>query len=75
MEKAYDLKDLEAKLKEAGLPEVEQLAEKCYDATKAWLKESAIVSENPYDNMVVAFVDTLDSVVKPQLDKIDGKEG
>lgn len=75
MDQAYDLKDLEQKLKDAGLPEVEQLAEKSYGAVKEWLKESAKVSANPFDNMVMPFVDQLDSIILPQLDKIDGKEG
>lgn len=75
MEKAYDLKDLELKLKEAGLPEMEQAAEKCYGAVKAWLKESAVVSATPYDNLVIPFVDQLDAFVNPALDKIDGQVG
>lgn len=75
MEKAYDLKDLGEKLKLAGLPEVEDLAQKAYVAVKDWLKESAIVSLNPYDNLIIGFVDSLDAVVLPELDKIDGNKG
>jgi hypothetical protein len=69
---AYDLKALEIKLKEAGLPAVEFLAEKCYSAVKEWIKESAEVSATPYDNLVVPFIDQLDTLVLPVLNKIDG---
>jgi hypothetical protein len=75
MQKAYDLKDLAEKMKAAGLPEVEQMAEKAYGALKVWLKESAVLSEGKIDDVVVPFVDQLDALVQPQLDKIDGQEG
>ncbi len=72
MEKAYDLKVLGARLKEKGLVELEDSAEQVYAVTKEWLKESAQISKNPYDNLVSPFLDSLDSVVNPQIDKIDG---
>lgn len=75
MEKAYDIKGLEAKLKAKGLPEVEQLAEKVYEATKEWYVESAALSEGKIDDMTVPFIGFVDGIVKPQLDKIDGQEG
>lgn len=75
MEKAFDLKDLQTKLVAAGLPEVEDLAEKVYGAVKAWVKESGVITESPLIKMAAGFVDTLDGVVVPILNKIDGKEG
>jgi hypothetical protein len=75
MDKAYDLKALGEKLKEKGMPEVEELAEKAYEALKEWIIESAELSANPFDNMVPGFFGALDSIVKPKLDKIDNKEG
>lgn len=75
MEKAYDLKALELKLKAKGLPEVEKLAEKSFEAFKEWFAESAVLSENKYDDVVVPFMTLVDGIVKPQLDKIDGVEG
>lgn len=75
MEKAYDLKVLQEKLKAKGLPEVELLAEKSYEAIKEWFTESAIVSETKIDDVFVPFMAFVDGVVKPQLDKIDGKQG
>lgn len=76
MEKAYDLKDLEKKLLAQGLPMVENLAEKAYVAVKEWIQESAPISENKIDDIVVPLAfPVLDKVVEPALDKIDGIEG
>lgn len=75
MEKAYDLKELERRLKEAGLPEIEDLAQKVYEATKGWTIDSAKLSPNPYDDLGIPFFRYADDLVLPQIDKIDGKEG
>lgn len=75
MEKAYDIKVLKEKLLAKGLPEIEELAEKVYEATKEWFVESAAKSENKFDDMAVPFMGLVDGVVKPQINKIDGKEG
>ena len=75
MEKAYDLKELKKKLTEKGLPEVEDLAEKVYEATVEWYKESAVASENKIDDVTLPFLGLVDSFVKPQIDKIDGVQG
>ena len=53
VKKAYDLKDLEAKLIAQGLPIVEQLAEKVYLAVEDWIKESAPLSTNTIDDVIV----------------------
>jgi hypothetical protein len=75
MEKAYDLKVLEEKLKAKGLPEVEKLAEKAYEAVKEWFVESAAISAGKIDDLAIPFMGIVDGIVKPQLDKIDGVEG
>lgn len=75
MEKAYDFKELGKRLKDAGLIEAEDLAEKVYDELKGWISDSANLSVNPYDNLVVAFMSQLDVIVKPAIDKIDGQQG
>jgi hypothetical protein len=75
MEKAYDLKVLAVKLKEKGLPEMENLAEKVYEATKEWYVESAVLSDNKVDDVTVPFIGFVDAIVKPQIDKIDGIQG
>ena len=72
---AYDLKVLAEKLRGRGLDIAEEAAGIVYVELKAWLKESALLSENKIDDVVVAFLDQLDPIVLPQIDKIDGKVG
>lgn len=75
MTTAYDLKALGVMLKAKGLIQAEDLAGDAYLVFKTWLKESAVLSENKYDDLAVPFVDQLDAIVLPQIDKIDGAEG
>lgn len=75
MEKAYDLKDLAKKMQSKGLNIAEEAAGEAYEAVKEWFKESAELSQNPFDNMVVPFLAQVDAVVKPAIDKIDGEQG
>lgn len=75
MEKAYDAKELGKRLKAKGLVELEDGAEEIYKEVKAWLKESALLSKMPYDDIAVPFLDNLDKLVLPQIDKIDGQVG
>lgn len=75
MEKAYDLKDLGKRLKDAGLPIAEDALQSAgknaYVALKAWLKESAVLSSNKVDDVLAPFVDQADPVVLPQIEKLD----
>lgn len=79
MEQAYDLKALGEKLAAAGLPIAKDALEKgageAYVAFKAWLKESAALSETGIDDVVVGFVDQFDAYVLPKIDAINGKVG
>lgn len=75
MEKAYDLKELGKRFKAKGLVEAEDAALEIYKELKEWLKESAELSSNPFDNIVIPFLDGADAVVLPQLDKIDSVQG
>jgi hypothetical protein len=79
MEKAYDLKELAKKLEDAGLPVLkeagEETAKQVYKAVKEWLKESAVISPNKLDDVGMPFIDQLDALVLPQIDKIDGQVG
>lgn len=70
MTKAYDLKVLLKRLSENGLDVAEEQAAKAWIVLKDWAKESAVISATPYDNLVVPFIDQLDGVVLPQIDKI-----
>ena len=75
MTEAYDLKDLGEKMKAAGLDVAEEGAGKAYQALKAWFVESAALSQNKFDDMVVPFLGQVDAVVLPQIDKLNGKVG
>ena len=75
MEKAYDLQELGRRLKAKGLVQAEELAGDIYVVTKEWLQESAVKSDNKYDDIAAPFLSQLDAVVLPQIDKIDGQVG
>lgn len=79
MDKAYDLKALGMKLKDKGLPILEEAAEaaagQAYMALKEWLQESAVLSENKIDDVIMPFLGQMDGMVLPLIDKIDKKVG
>lgn len=79
MEKAYSLKDLGDRLIGTGLPIAKEAGEAAagqfYVAFKAWLTESAALSPNKVDDFVAVFLDQLDPLVLPAIDKIDGSVG
>lgn len=73
--KAYDVKELAKKCQSKGLNVAEEAAGELYKAVKEWFIESAELSVNPFDNMVVPFLAQVDAVVLPAIDKIDGEVG
>lgn len=75
MEKAYDLKDLGEKLKNAGVPIAEDAIEEVFKKFMVWLKESADKSPNPYDDMAKFVYPKIEEFVLEKIDKIDGEEG
>lgn len=75
MEKAYDLKDLGERLKKNGLNLAEEEVKMVYAETKGWLRDSAVLSTNKIDDLVAPFLDQLDPIVLPVVDKIDGEVG
>lgn len=84
MTKAYDFKELvvmikdEAKKNGLAIAEeaLEALAISTYTAQKNWLKESAKLSDWKYDDLIAPFVDNLDTLVLPQIGKLDlNKDG
>ena len=75
MEKPYDIKDLGKRLKDAGLVQAEDLAGDIYFHLKAWLGDSAALSENKMDDLAMPFLNQLDPIVMEQIDKIDGAKG
>ena len=72
MEKAYDIKDLGEKLKGAGLPVVEGAAEVVLEKVVAWIKESAMISKTPYDDMAMVILPLIEEKIKKEINKIDG---
>lgn len=75
MEKAYDLKDLGERLKKHGLDIAEDTVKMIYVELKGWLVDSAAKSENKIDDLVAPFLNQLDPIVLPAVDKIDGDVG
>lgn len=75
MEKAYDVKALAAQLKAKGMDVAEDAAKVAVEATLDWLAESAVLSENKFDDLLVAIVPVVKPHVMQMLDSIDGKEG
>ena len=75
MTKPYSLSDLGARLKAKGLIQAEEMATDVYAEVKLWLKESANMTETPFDDMALSFEAAIDNVVVPFIDKIDGQPG
>lgn len=76
MEKAFDLKDLEARLKAKGLVAVEGLAEIVAGETLDWASESCAIHPNALVKAIgVPAVAMLRPLAMGAIDKIDGQEG
>lgn len=79
MDKAYDLKALGQMMADEGLPIAKEALEaaggKMYIVLKKWLQESAVLSENKMDDIVMPFLGQLDGIILPMIDKIDGQVG
>jgi hypothetical protein len=75
MEKAYDLKDLVGKLKDAGLDVAEDAAKGVVKSVLGWATESAKLSANKADDLAVSLLPLVEEYIQAQLDKIDGKAG
>lgn len=79
MKNAYDIKELGQIIKEEAAKDglalaeqaVETLGKASYNGLKRWVKESAVLSPNKVDDFMAPFVDQLDPMVLPQIEKID----
>lgn len=79
MEKAYDVKALgqmiaeEAKKEGLTLAEeaIEKLGKSAYAGSKRWFNESAALSANKVDDFVAPLLSYVDTVVLPQIEKLD----
>lgn len=75
MEKAYNTKVLIEELKAKGLDLSEDAAVHALDAVLAWIEKSAKLSENTYDDLLLAVLPLVKPELMKQIDKIDGQEG
>jgi hypothetical protein len=73
MQKAYDLKDLAERMKNIGLPVAEEAVEQAVKEMFKWLKESAVISSTPYDDMAAFIYPQLEELILKQVEKIDGQ--
>lgn len=72
---AYEVDKLVGKLKDGGLDLAEDAAKHAATAVLDWVAESALESENKFDDLLAAIIPVVKPVVMEQLDGIDGKEG
>ena len=71
MTNAYDVKGLLEILKSQGLEVAEESAKVIIKATFQWLKESAEISENKYDDLAVVLYPQLEKYALEQAEKIN----
>lgn len=70
MKEAYDFKVLGERLKAKGLIQAEEMAEDAVVVVVSWLKESAILSPNKYDDLLAAAYPLLEAQLQEQAEKI-----
>lgn len=76
MDKPFDFKNLEQRLKDKGLTAVEGLAEIASKEVMDWAAESCAIHENALvKTLGGAAVVTLRPLLAEQIDKIDGEPG
>ena len=73
MEKAWDLKPLVDGLKDKGLDLAEDAAAHIVAAVIDWVEASVKLSENKFDDLVIAFLPMVKDEALKLVDKIDGK--
>lgn len=69
--KAYDMGKLLVELKGEGLELTEEAAKKVIAKLFAWIRESAALSENPYDDMVVGVIKPLEKILMDKAEAIN----
>jgi hypothetical protein len=67
---AFDLKDLAAKLRAAGLPIAEEAAHACLNSVFEWLKESVEASPSKLDDFALALLPPLKSFIDSKIEGI-----
>lgn len=75
MDKAYSGSDLVDRLKGQGLDLVEEAAGIILEEVFNWLEDSAKISENQYDDLIMAVLPMIKGQAFKYIDKIDGEVG
>lgn len=75
MDKAFDAKDLAARLKARGLDIAEELVKVAVEETLTWIEESVALTETKVDDIAAPVIEGMKPWVMKQIDQIDGKEG
>lgn len=75
MVKAFDPKDLAARLKVRGLHIAEEGISILFSETMDWLNDSFILTEGKYDDFICPAIPSIKSIGLSQIDKIDGEVG
>lgn len=66
----FDLKDLESRLKEKGLPQVEGLAQAIVDGVFEWIQEGVQASESKIDDFALAVLPPFKSFIDKKIQGI-----
>lgn len=75
MEKPFDIANLAERLKANGLDLAEDVAKVVAKETLSWVKESVLLTSNPFDDLLTAVLPVVSDFVMAELDKIDQKPG
>lgn len=67
--KAFDLHDLESRLRERGLPQVEGLARTCAEVIFDWVGDGVRKTDSKLDDLLLAVIPSVRTFV---LSKLDG---
>ena len=67
---AWDLKDLEARIKDKGLPQIEGLAKSVFEAVCDWAEHGVKNSESKIDDFALAVLPPFKSFVISKLEGI-----
>ena len=72
--KAYDLKKLGEKLKEEGVELLEENIKVLLPIVMDWVSESAIASENKFDDVLAGIIPAVKPYIMEQVEKINSED-
>lgn len=75
MDRAFDVKDLVARLRARGLDLAEEAGKIVVEETLNWTEESVKLSENKFDDAALILMPTIKEAAMSAVDKIDGQVG